>query len=128
MAGKVFPGCLVNGAGVMVVMTNNTNPTLFQAHQSTAAGPKLAGKGMSGLFCTFSLILMVKDIRTRTALNCTGHGNHGLVKMNFSSFFGGGGGGQRIGPKYFSEIISYHKTLGKQKSLAWGQVGRQDLF
>ena len=87
MAGKVSPGCLVNGAGVMVVMTNNKNPTLFQAHQSTGAGPQPAGKGMSGLFCTFSPILIVKGIRTRTALNCTGHGNHGLAKMNLSSFF-----------------------------------------
>ena len=101
MAGKVSPGCLVNGAGVMVVMTNNKNPTLFQAHQSTTAGPQPAGKGLSGLFCTFSHILIVKDIRTRTALNCTDHGNHGLAKWNYL---------------HFSEIISYHKSLGKQKT------------
>ena len=86
MAGKVSPGCLVNGAGVMVVMTNTKNPTLFQAHQSTGAGPQPAGKGSLACFVLI-LILRDRDIRTRTALNCTGHGNHGLAKMNLSSFF-----------------------------------------
>ena len=41
--------------------TNNKNPTLFQAHQGTGAGPQPAGKGMSGLSCTFSHILTIKD-------------------------------------------------------------------
>ena len=92
--------------------TNNKNPTLFQAHQGTGAGPQPAGKGMSGLFCTFSHILTIKDIRTRTALNCTGHGDYGLAKMNFHFF---GGRGKEFAPSIFLRSSSITKPLVNNK-------------